>query len=89
MDPSFTVGQMSWPSPVLWAVCDFCGHFAVLELGKLLDLGKDLPVLKFEQRLRCRVCKMRKAKLTEERPRTGERECPKCGQPTWKPRPWM
>lgn len=63
-----------------YAVCANCGHFAAKSLYDIAcEVGWRAQVTEIEKRLRCDVCRCRGAAvLTHDRPRIGERVCPRC-----------
>src|SRR5262245_25870439 len=87
-EPSpFTLAQAIFGQADIYAVCQHCGHFGVISFKKVVELGQETAVADVEKRFRCNVCKSRDCKIQSQRPMVGERVCPKCYTPQWKPFP--
>src|SRR4051794_31232965 len=87
MASKLTVGQALFGKAGLYAVCQRCGHYAMLTFAQMNAYASDTPVASIEKRFRCNVCKSRGAKVQDDKPARGERTCPNCGQSTWRERP--
>lgn len=69
-----------------YVVCGNCGHFASKSLYDIACVvGWRSLVTEAAKRLRCNVCGHRGGMLTHERPRIGERVCPRCQRPLYSP----
>lgn len=89
MPSTYTLRQLcAFTHVTAYAVCQTCGHFSPADLKVIAARcgGWDTPVTTAESRLRCKTCKQKTCKLTMERPMTGEKVCPRCGQPVWRKR---
>ena len=69
----------------VFVICQSCGHFAVYWIAAFAEVhgGWDAEVEALQRRFRCDTCGKRNAKLTMDRPKTGTRLCPQCGNPLW------
>jgi hypothetical protein len=66
----------------VYAVCNHCERFTVANLFEIAQrVGWRANAQEAAKRLRCRECRHRGAKLTVERPQTGQRVCPRCLRP--------
>ena len=87
MPRPYTLAKLTCFGATIYAQCQCCGHFSVLEHARLTEIGLEKLVEDVQARMRCRVCSRKRCQLITERPNRGERECATCGQPSWKPTP--
>jgi len=67
-----------------YVVCPHCGHFSFHALYDIAtQVGWRAQLADISRRMKCRICGHRGATLTHERPRTGERVCPRCQRPLY------
>jgi hypothetical protein len=77
-----TLGYLAECGQTVYVVCGKCERFAVAKLQEIASrAGWSALAADVGKKLRCAECRHLGAKLTVERPRRGQRVCPRCARP--------
>ena len=80
--PQGTLAYLAESGRTVYIVCDKCGRFVVARLGDVAQqVGWGAHAHHVGKRMRCKECKHLGAQITTERPRVGQRVCPRCQRP--------
>lgn len=80
--PAGTLAYLAECGRTVYIVCDRCNRFVVAKLHEIAQrVGWRANARETGKRLRCSECRHVGASLTVERPKAGQRVCPRCLRP--------